>query len=267
MSTQSNLRYFGWSCFAIESAGGDLLFDPFYRPMHGAKWAKLDDFRNTKVICVTHGHYEHYLDIPAVVKLTGAIVVGAKEVCDHLNLSYDVPRDRLFPIRPFHEIEVSQFKITTFEWEHRNISFLAFFKGSIHTAVQFIWNGVFKSPFNAPKFGYYVEGPDGIRVMHYGEGFSNLIYIQEVRELGKRFSPDILLAGMQLKFEKYLADGVAAFSPKTVVLFHPHEKLFEKVKLVSSTPQTFAENIKQKLPDAEIIIAKPMAPITVYQSK
>jgi hypothetical protein len=231
--------------------------------MHGAKWACLEDFKNTKVICVTHGHYEHYLDISPTVAMTGATVVASRDICQHLNSKFGVSREKLFPVGPSDEIEVSGFKINTFTWEHRDISFLAFLKGDIPTALQFIWYGVFRSPFNAPKFGYYVEGPEGLSLLNYGEGFNNLMYIQQVRELGKRFKPDILLAGMQLKFENELASGVEAFSPNKVVLYHPHEKLFEKYKLVSSPAETFTESIKRKLPDAEIVVPNPMDTISL----
>jgi hypothetical protein len=266
MTNELEIKYFGWSCFAIESDNGNLLFDPFFRPMHGAKWARLEDFKNTKVICITHGHYEHYLDAPSIVNLTGATVVASEEVCNHLNLKYHVAKQKLSPTALFQEVKVSGFKITSFEWQHRNISFRKFFKGNFTTAFQFVWYSLFRSPFNAPKFGYYVEGPEGLKLMNYGEGFSNLMDIKQVRELGQKFKPNVLLAGMQLNFEAYLSDGVAALSPETVILFHPHEKLFEKFKLKSSSPQAFVESIKRKLPKAQIIIAEPMGSIRIRQT-
>jgi len=263
MAADLRIRYFGWSCFSIESEGGDLLFDPFFRPMHGAKWANLDDFKNTKVICITHGHYEHYLDTPSIVNMTGALVVASKDVCGHLHSKYQLPKERLLTIEPLQKKVVSGFKITAFEWRHRNISFIRFFQGGLFTAAQFTWYNLFRSPFNAPKFGYYIEGPDNLSLINYGEGFSNLIDINEIRKLGQELKPKVLLAGMQLNFEEYLSEGVEALSPETIILFHPHEKLFEKVKLKSSSPQVFINKIKSKLSKAKIFVAEPMKFYTI----
>ena len=44
MITEAKIKYFGWSSFMIESPGGNLLFDPFFRKMYGAKYSDLERF-------------------------------------------------------------------------------------------------------------------------------------------------------------------------------------------------------------------------------
>ena len=68
---------------------------------------------------------------------------------------------------------------------------------------------------------------------------------------------------MQLDFEKQLSEGVAALSPKKVVLFHPHEAMFEKIGLKSSPPQVFVEGVRRALPEAEVIVAKPQSSFAI----
>jgi hypothetical protein len=257
------IKYFGWSCFTVEAENKTLLFDPFFRPMHGAHWASLKDFQNVKLICVTHGHYEHYLDTAPIVKATGATVISSKMVCDHLKDRYKVESNKLICIEPFQQVEVLGFKITAFKWHHRYISFYKFFKGSVTTALQFAYHGLIQAPFSAPAFGYQIQFPNGTRLMNYNEGFSNLVDINELEEFSSKFCPDILLAGMQLNFEDYLAKGVFALKPKTIILFHPHEKLFEKFKLQSSSPKIFIDRIKNYLPDVKIIVARPMDTLNI----
>jgi len=268
MGARLNLRYLGWSCFVVESANGNLLFDPLYRKMYGAKWASLNDFRDSKVICVTHGHHDHYIDVPTILKHTDAVVVASKDICGHLNSKYEVRKERLLPIEPFQEVSVSDFKITAFEWDHRKVSISrlfrrGLFKTQFFSSFQSAWHNLFKVPFNAPYFGFYVEGPDNMRLMNYCEGFSDLMKIERVRELAQRFKTDILFAGMQLDFEKQLSEGVAALSPKKVVLFHPHEAMFEKIGLKSSPPEIFVEGVRRALPEAEVIVAKPRSSFTI----
>jgi hypothetical protein len=268
MSAGLKLRYLGWSSFVIESANGNLSFDPLYRSMYGARWASLDDFRDSRVICVTHGHHDHYIDIPTLLGHTDAVVVASNEICDHLNFRYKVNRERLLPIEPFQEVGVSDFKITAFEWDHRKVSISRLFRGGLFrgqffSSFQAAWHNLFKVPFHAPYFGFYVEGPENMRLMNYCEGFSNLMRIEAVRELAQRFRTDILLAGMQLDFERQLTEGVAAVSPNKVVLFHPHEVLFEKIGLRSSPPQVFVEGVRRALPEAEVIVARPQSSIAL----
>jgi len=259
MSERILLRYFGWSSFAIESEAGILLFDPLYRSLYGANWSCLEDYQHAQVICVTHGHFDHYVDVPNILKQSDATVVTSKEVCKHLSSRYRIKNEQLVPINPFQEIFVAPFKITAFEWRHRNVNFLRLLRADPVTSLQFLWLNFVKAPFNTPFFGYYIEGPNNLRLMNYGEGFSNAMNLEEVRELGNHFQPDILLVGIQLNFEDQVAQGVAALAPKTVILFHPHTPLFNKVGLRSSPVHRFMESIKQASSGVEILLTLPQS--------
>jgi len=113
------------------------------------------------------------------------------------------------------------------------------------------------APAWADFTGFHVELEDGRKVLNYNEGFNSNMLIDEVRVLGERFKTDILLAGMQLKFEEYVADGAAAFNPKTVILFHPHIEFFKRIGIESSSPETFAENVKRRLPASNVVTIAP----------
>ena len=71
------MRYFGWSNILIRESQGDFVFDPFFRKMYGAQWASKDDYEKVRVICVSHGHHEHYMDTPVVAQMTGALVISS----------------------------------------------------------------------------------------------------------------------------------------------------------------------------------------------
>ena len=81
----TKIHYHGWSSFTIETANGKLLFDPLYRKIFGAKWSSLNDFLDASVICLTHGHYDHYVDAPKILKKTDSVVVASSEICKHLS--------------------------------------------------------------------------------------------------------------------------------------------------------------------------------------
>src|SRR4051812_17463852 len=94
------IRYYGWSAFSLETSEGRLLFDPFYRKYCGAQWFSLDDFAKADLICVTHGHEEHFVDVPAIARKTGALVVGSKAVGRFLRRRTGLPAKQVVEIAP-----------------------------------------------------------------------------------------------------------------------------------------------------------------------
>lgn len=71
--------YYGHSCFAIETGGKKLLFDPF---ISGNELAKDIDINTIEAnyILASHGHFDHVADLVPIAKRTGAKVIGAYEV-------------------------------------------------------------------------------------------------------------------------------------------------------------------------------------------
>ena len=264
MPSETKISYQGWSSFRVEAKNGTVLFDPLYRKIFSAKWSVSDDFKSADVICLTHGHYDHYVDAPVILKKTNAKAVGSSDICEHLFSHYKIEKENLIEIKPFQEITVSDFKITAFEWGHREVSIPKFIKegilrARIYPSFQFAWLNMLKSPFNAPYYGFYLELPNQLKIMNYCEGFSDHMKIEEVEKLAKKFETDILFAGTQLNFEEHLARGVAALSPKTVILFHPHKALFEKLGLKSSPPEKFMEAVMKSSPHVRLLMAEPNA--------
>ena len=51
--------------------------------------------------------------------------------------------------------------------------------------------------------------------------------------------------------------GAAALGASTVILHHPHQKLFEKINVTSSPPDVFVAAVTEKMPDAEVHYAQP----------
>lgn len=73
------LSYYGHSCLGVNTAGHDILFDPFVsgNPLAG----KLDVQRIPATeILVTHGHGDHVADAEVIAKRTGATLVSNYEI-------------------------------------------------------------------------------------------------------------------------------------------------------------------------------------------
>ena len=103
------LTYYGHSVIQIETGGTTLLFDPFIDGNKHADGVVAVEDLTPDVVVLTHAHFDHWGDTPAIVKQCAPQVIGQLEVVnyvkahlDHENVhpmntggSYDFPWGRL----------------------------------------------------------------------------------------------------------------------------------------------------------------------------
>jgi len=262
MNKAAKITYYGWSTFSLETENGKLVFDPFCRKFCDVKWSGFDAFKDANVICITHGHAEHYVDVPKILNRSKAVVVGPEEVCRHLEKKYKIDNKRLVPIGPSQTVSVSGYKISAFDWGHREVSFwkllkLGVLQANLGPILKFGLLNLLKAPHTTTFLGFCVENSNNFKLINFGEGFSDLIDQSKVEALGESFTPDVLLAGIQLNFAPYVAKGAAALLPEKTILFSPHSALFKKCGLKSAPAKTFVDQIREYLPNAQINVADP----------
>lgn len=78
------ITYYGHSCFSVAAGGKNILFDPFISGNELAKDIDIDAIK-ADYIFVSHGHFDHVLDVVRIANRTGAMVVGSWELYDHFN--------------------------------------------------------------------------------------------------------------------------------------------------------------------------------------
>lgn len=78
------LTYYGHSCFLIETQGKKLLFDPFISANPLANTIDIMAIE-ADYILITHGHQDHVLDVEAIAKNTGAVLVSNFEIINWFN--------------------------------------------------------------------------------------------------------------------------------------------------------------------------------------
>ena len=71
--------YYGHSCFAVETAGRTLLFDPFITPNELARHIDANGIA-ADFILISHGHFDHLADAVAIAQRTGATVISNYEI-------------------------------------------------------------------------------------------------------------------------------------------------------------------------------------------
>ncbi|MBK9175945.1 MAG: metal-dependent hydrolase [Flavobacteriales bacterium] len=75
------LTYYGHSCIGVNTAGHDLLFDPFISGNPLAKGIDVDRIPATEIL-VTHGHGDHVADAESIAKRTNATLVSNYEIAN-----------------------------------------------------------------------------------------------------------------------------------------------------------------------------------------
>lgn len=73
------LTYYGHSCIGVNTAGHDVLFDPFVSGNPLADKIDVGRIPATEIL-VTHGHGDHVADAEAIAKRTGATIVSNYEI-------------------------------------------------------------------------------------------------------------------------------------------------------------------------------------------
>lgn len=71
--------YLGHSCFSVEIAGKNLLFDPFIRANELAKHIDIESIK-ADFIFLSHGHFDHVADALEIAKRCDATIVAPYEV-------------------------------------------------------------------------------------------------------------------------------------------------------------------------------------------
>jgi L-ascorbate metabolism protein UlaG (beta-lactamase superfamily) len=78
----TKITWLGHASFSIQTAGYNLLVDPFFKYNSNAIVSAEDV--SADYILVTHGHGDHIGDTVAIAKRTGATVISVAEICNWL---------------------------------------------------------------------------------------------------------------------------------------------------------------------------------------
>ncbi|WP_159466708.1 metal-dependent hydrolase [Dyadobacter sp. 3J3] len=90
------ITYYGHSCFSVFAGGKHILFDPYISGNELAKDVNIEEIK-ADYIFVSHGHFDHMLDVVPIANRTGATVVGIWELYNYFNAQ---GVENVFPLNP-----------------------------------------------------------------------------------------------------------------------------------------------------------------------
>ncbi len=94
------LTWWGTAGFKIKTAGSTVLLDPYLSRNSEAKpeqYLNPEDIRECDFVFISHGHFDHIYDLPAILKSNKARVYCSREVKDQL-IEADIKSDRLYEV-------------------------------------------------------------------------------------------------------------------------------------------------------------------------
>ncbi len=145
MESNIKLRWLGVAGLELGFGSTVLAFDPFFtRP---SLWqvafgrmrpnAELAEsiLPRCDHILITHAHYDHLMDVPAIAKITNAEVYGSSNAC-RLLATLDVPEERVREIAVGDQLVLGEAEMDVLHDEHRTIFGLQVACGSVGTELK-----------------------------------------------------------------------------------------------------------------------------------
>jgi L-ascorbate metabolism protein UlaG (beta-lactamase superfamily) len=177
------VQWLGQATFKITTVAGKVIvIDPYVtaNPKTPEAFKKLESFGKVDLILVTHGHADHFLDVPALAKLTGAPVwapAGLSQSMQTLGILPPAQANRMNKsgsITPFGP----GVRITMTHAEHSS---------------ELVWrnpeSGKDETHVGGEPCGFVIELENGFKIWHMGDTG----VFGDMRLLGEMFKPDLLL--------------------------------------------------------------------------
>ena len=238
--------WLGQSAFKFTTPGGKVIVtDPWLRtnPLTPANDKQLDAFGRIDVLLVSHGHFDHIADAPALAQQYNVPIRAPGDLNQTLTTLGVLPGTLLPRMNKGGTIEpVPGIKVTAVHAEHSSV---------------YVWRnpGSDKDETHpgGEAVGWLIELENGFRIYHAGDTAA----FGDMRLIGERFKPDLALVPIGGNFTMDPADAAWAVKellrPKAVIPMH-----YGANALARGTAQQFVDAMGPS--SIRVIVAVPGQP-------
>lgn len=226
------VQWLGQAAFKLTSPTGKVIVvDPYLtaNPKTPEAYKKLEALGKVDLILVTHGHLDHFLDAPALAKLTGAPVwapAGLSQSMQTLGILPVAQANRMNKGGSILPFGAGGVRVTMTHAEHSS---------------ELVWRNPAtdkeETHVGGEPCGFVIEFENGFRIWHMGDTG----VFGDMRLLGEMFRPDLLLlpiGGGQ--FVMNPADAAYAtrelIKPKAAIPMH-----YGTTPALSGTPEEYVK--------------------------
>ena len=158
------ITWFGTASLAVETAAGRLLIDPFF-PLKGSPTRVAPDaYAGYEDILVTHGHFDHIMSLPGILR-AGRAVVRCTETPRQTLMALDVPAERVIPFKAGDVLKLQGMTVRVLQSRHVKIDRALLMRTLLNPRMlQYAGNvatvllGLMNYPENGETVGFLIEG-------------------------------------------------------------------------------------------------------------
>ncbi|MCG8334556.1 MAG: MBL fold metallo-hydrolase [Proteobacteria bacterium] len=245
------LTWWGAAGFRIKSGGKVILIDPFLSRNEDARplqYLKPEAIHEGELIFLSHGHFDHVMDVPIIAEKTNAAVFCSREVGYKL-LEKGLKREQ------YNEVDVDGYMV-----EFHSGQAEAFFSEHVvfdrKLVLKTLWQGKFKFLKHLNLWRDYPAGEvlswrlnlEGKIIHFFGSGGSPA---EEMEKLASKHT-DVLLVPLQGHTDicNIALEYVHVTQP-SIVIPHHHDNFFPPISsMVDIEP--FIAGVKRECPGTEV---------------
>ncbi len=239
--------WLGQAAFKITTPGGKVIVtDPWLRtnPLTPVAYKQLEHFGKIDVLLVSHGHFDHIADAPALAQMYKVPVRGPGDLLNTVMTLGVLPPELLPRMNKGGTVEpVPGIKVTAVHAEHSSI---------------YVWRntatGKDETHPGGEPVGWIIELENGFRIYHAGDTG----VFGDMKLIGERYKPDLALVPIGGNFTMDPADAAWAvkdlLKPRAVIPMH-----YGANPLAKGTAAQFTGAMGTS--DVKVIVATPGQPL------
>lgn len=245
------IQWFGTATIKITEGNTALLFDPFISMNPNVQCTSIEDYKGTSDIFITHGHFDHILNIFDVWKLNKSTIYCSTQVADVL-LHQGISAHDIRIINHGQVVSIPPFIVKIYKGKHIHIDFPLIMKTLF--SMQILQNldnflkilSLTKQMPMGNVFAYEIINQNK-NILHFG----SLNYSADVEY---PYTPSMLTLPFQGRDDiaTYAIEFVKKFMPHTLFLHHFDDTFPPLSSAVDTTK--FIEEITRLFPDKLVIL-------------
>jgi L-ascorbate metabolism protein UlaG (beta-lactamase superfamily) len=242
------VTWLGQATFRIVSPGGKVIVtDPWLRtnPLTPPAFKQIESFGKVDVLLVTHGHFDHIADAPALAQQYNVPVRGPGDLLNTVMTLGVLPPNLLPRMNKGGSVEAAPgITVTAVRAEHSSV---------------YVWRnpatGKDETHPGGEPIGWIIELENGFRIYHAGDTG----VFGDMKLIGERYKPDLALVPIGGNFTMDPADAAWAvkdlLKPRAVIPMH-----YGANPLAKGTPAQFSAAMGTAS-GVQVHVAKPGEPL------